>query len=63
VLYKYIKATLRIKRERKESINKGYIRYNISFNWVRELSANKALKLIATVIIYSYKADLLYFNY
>ena len=60
MLYEHIKATLGIGRERKESIGRGYIRHDVSFDWIRELGASGALKLIAAAIAYPYKAGLLY---
>jgi solute carrier family 25 protein 33/36 len=62
VLYEHIKATLGIGRERKELIGRGYAKHNVSFNWVGELGAGGALKLIAAAIAYPHEAGLLYLN-
>ena len=62
VLYEQIKATLGIRRARKESIGRGYARHDVSFDWVGELGAGGVSKLIAAVIVYLYETSLLYLN-
>jgi solute carrier family 25 protein 33/36 len=62
VLYEQIKANLGIGRAKKESIGRGYARHDVSFDWVGELGAGGASKLIAATIAYPHEAGLLYLD-
>jgi hypothetical protein len=58
VLYKYLKTTLGIRRESKESIGREYARHDISFDWISKLGTSGVSKLIAVAIVYPHEASL-----
>jgi hypothetical protein len=58
VLYEYLKATLGIRKENKKSISREYARHDVSFDWIGELGASGASKLITAAIVYPHEAGL-----